>query len=84
VSYDTSGVVPLPYANNLAIVTQETAFTEGHTYRLVMYTDSDASGDWEQVLMNVCGLDIQAIPEPGTLTLLALGSLALFLVRRRC
>jgi hypothetical protein len=80
-NYDIRGTIPLASNNNPAFVTQETSLTEGHQYELVMYSACDANGDWEGLSMNVLGLEV--IPEPSSLTLLGLGSLALVIVNRR-
>lgn len=76
-SYNIAGSIDVSVFNNPAVVTQETAFTAGHSYRLVMYAASDANGDDGGVLMRV-----SIIPEPGSFTLLALGSLALVVMLR--
>ena len=62
-------------------VSQATNLSEDHEYRLVMYSECNANGDTERVFLDVSGLEI--IPEPATLSLLTLGSLALMMVRRR-
>jgi len=78
---ETISVWPQGYINPPLVLAQNTALSEDHLYRLVMYSGSDANGDGSRILMTLSGIEI--IPEPSTFTLLGLGAAVLMISRRR-
>ncbi len=65
-----------------AALTLNTDFIAGDTYELSMYTGvASIEPETEEILIQLFGFE--AVPEPSTLALVGLGSLALAMVHRR-